>query len=153
MTDSIKRIIFGPKKSINLIITICAMILYNNEKIDSNKININTNYNTENNSEMNIISLSPKTKELNQKKIFSNKRKIKNPSYQNGIINYEHMKKNLMEKTKKINNNSYSMNIRKEIQNNINNLKENKNNNTTIDNNNDNNIEKKNLKKILLIIV
>jgi len=142
MTDSIKRIIFGPKKSLNLIITICAMILYNNEKIDSNKININTNYNTENNSEMNIISLSPKTKELNQKKIFSNKRKIKNPSYQNGIINYEHMKKNLMEKTKKINNNSYSMNIRKEIQNNINNLKENKNNNTTIEDNNIN-IEKK----------
>ena len=75
MTDSIKRIIFGPKKSINLIITICAMILYNNEKIDSNKININTNYNTENNSEMNIISLSPKTKELNQKKYFQIKEK------------------------------------------------------------------------------
>ena len=143
MTDSIKRIIFGPKKSMNLIITICAMILYNNEKIDSNKTNINTNYNTEINSENNILSLSPKTKELNQKKIFSNKRKIKTPSSQNGIINFDYMKKNLMEKTKKINNNSYSMNIRKEIKNNINNLKENKNNNTTIDNNNDNNIEKK----------
>ena len=142
MTDSIKRIIFGPKKSLNLIITICAMILYNNEKIDSNKININTNYNTEINSENNILSLSPKTKELNQKKIFSNKRKIKTPSSQNGIINFDYMKKNLMEKTKKINNNSYSMNIRKEIQNNINNLKENKNNNTTIEDNNIN-IEKK----------
>ena len=143
MTDSIKRIIFGPKKSMNLIITICAMILYNNEKKDSNKTNINTNYNTEINSENNILSLSPKTKDINQKKIFSNnKGKIKTPSSQNGIINYEYMKKNLMEKTKKINNNSYLMNIRKEIKNNINSLKENKNNNTTIDNNNTN-IEKK----------
>ena len=119
------------------------MILYNNEKKDSNKTNINTNYNTEINSENNILSLSPKTKDINQKKIFSNnKGKIKTPSSQNGIINYEYMKKNLMEKTKKINNNSYSMNIRKEIQNNINNLKENKNNNTTIEDNNIN-IEKK----------